>query len=230
MWGFREKEKVEDTDELLKKYLALIDKCLVHFVGPAFTEELARAKSVFFERAGVLDETTPGYDLRMSQFFDWYFFTHELSGYGLTALHSVGMIRGLRLDEEELQLVEQLKSHRHGLFEFVKKRKDDLTVTDIFTGKKLVVRNCNFASSFSEDEYFEARLFPAGDTWVFGRGFCFHPFEAKKFIVGEIKKHLRDPDYGADELMLRLLKMRYRAERFRHVALEHIYTNNSKFD
>ena len=75
---------------------------------------------------------------------------------------------------------------------------------------------------------FEARLIPFEDTWAFTPGFCFHPVEARKFIMSEIKRHKKDSDLNPEELMLQLIKMRYRSERYRHVRVDLIYSHDSK--
>lgn len=62
-------------------YQALIGKILNHFAGDAFNEEVRFAKGEFFDNAGILEEQSEQFELRMSQFFDWYLFTRELRGY-----------------------------------------------------------------------------------------------------------------------------------------------------
>lgn len=224
--------------EKAQAYFQLIDKCLTHFVNDQFTEELARAKSFFFESAGVVDETAPDYETRMAQFFDWYFFDNELTGYGLTPLESTHMIRGLRLEPAEQAMLGELKNARHSLFELHKARGTEVTVRDLLKGDKLVVPECHY--SFGPEEIFEARLFPYAkqeggilsggkEQWLFSRGFCFHPKEAQKFIQSEIKRHRKNPDYGANEMMLKLLKMKYRSERLRHVRIDMIYSEKPHY-
>lgn len=67
----------------MNQYEKLMEKILNHFAGDAFKDEVKKAKAEFFDNAGILDENNPQFELRMSQFFDWYFFTRELSGYAL---------------------------------------------------------------------------------------------------------------------------------------------------
>ena len=81
---------------------------------------------------------------------------------------------------------------------------------------------------FNPEELFEARLIPTGDTWVFTRGFCFHPENAKKFILNEVKTHRKNPDLDPEAMMLRLIRMRYKYEQYKHVRPEGIYSNDGK--
>lgn len=214
--------------QIAQKYYQLIERILNHFAGDIFKEEVRLAKAQFFDNAGILDEKAQNFELRMNQFFDWYFFSRELTGYGQTPIESFHMARELRFTPDDVALIEQLKSHRHSLFEFMKIKNNDIYIRDLMKGEKLVVKQSPWIYGFDSDEIFEARLLPYEDTWIFTRGFCFHPAEARKYILGEIKKYKKDPDLNAEEMMLRLVRMRYKFERYRHVKVDMIYSNESK--
>lgn len=215
------------TAEDSQKYFQLIEKILGHFAGEQFKEEVRIAKSEFFDNAGILDEHSEQFELRMSQFFDWYFFTRELRGYAQTPLEAVFMARELRFSQEETELIEHLKKHRHSLFQFVKLKDGNMTIKDLLLNKKIVIKQSPWTFGFDSEEIFEARLIPLEGNWVFTKGFCFHPQDAKKYILSEIKQHRKDPDLDPEDLMLKLVKMRYKFERYRHVKIEMIYTNEN---
>lgn len=212
----------------MNKYELLMEKILNHFVSEAFKDELAMAKTEFFGNAGTLDEHSEHYESRMAQFYDWYFFTRELKGFLQTPLEACLLVRELRFSDEELETLEILKRHRHSIFEFIKIKNGDVYIKDLLANKKLVVKQSSFVFGFDPDEFFEVRLIPAGDSYVFTRGFCFHPESAKKFILEEVKRHRKDPDLDVDQLMLRLIKMRYKFEQYKHVKPELIYSNQGK--
>jgi hypothetical protein len=212
----------------MNSYFELIEKILAHFAGEQFRDEVRVAKSEFFDNAGILDEHSDQFELRMSQFFDWYFFTRELKGYAQTPLDAVFMARELRFTPEEMKLIDQLKQHRHSLFQFSKLKDNDVTIKDLIQNKKLVVKSSPWTFGFDAEEIFEARLIPDGDNWIFTKGFCFHPQDAKKYILAEIKRHRKDPDLDPEDMMLKLLKMRYKFERYRHVKIDMIYSNESR--
>jgi hypothetical protein len=164
----------------------------------------------------------------MSQFYDWYFFTRELSGYGQTPLNACQLVRELRFSEEELKQLAILKLNRHSIFEFTKIKNNDVYIKDLLAIKKLIVKSSPWVFGFDEVEIFEARLIPEGENYLFMRGFCFHPELAKKFILDEVKRHRKDPDLDPDVMMLRLIKMRFKYEQYKHVNPEMIYTNDGK--
>lgn len=217
-----------DVDSKMKLMFSLMDKILSHFAGPEFQEEVRLAKSEFFDNAGILDEKSDQFELRMSQFFDWYFFTRELRGFSQTPLLSVHMARPLRFSSEEHTLIEAMKNHRHSLFEFVKAKGKILIFKDLLKNEKISVQDCPWSFDFDSDEIFEARLIPMADNWIFTKGFCFHPREAKKFILSEVKRHRKDLDLDPELMMLKLIKMRYKFERYRHVSIDMIYSLDGK--
>jgi hypothetical protein len=52
--------------------------------------------------------------------------------------------------------------------------------------------------------------------------------DAKKYILSEIKRHKKNPDLDPNLMMLKLIKMRYKFERYRHVKVDMIYSSDSK--
>lgn len=206
----------------------LIDRILAHFAGPAFQAELEGAKKEYFGSQNLLEAKADNFDLRMSQFFDWYFFSRELQGYGQTPLESCHMVRDLRFSSEDEEGLRRLKAHRHSIFEFLKVKGDDIHLRDLLSDKKVVVKKSPWVYGFEPDEIFEARLIPEGESWTFSRGLLFHPANAKKFILGEAKRHRKDSDLDPEEFMLRLAKMKSKFEQYRHVRPEMIYSNETK--
>lgn len=215
-------------EESAKIYFQLIEKILAHFAGEDFKDELRLAKSEFFDNAGILDETSPQYELRLSQFFDWYLMTRDLKGFGQTPLESVYSTRELRFSPEEILLIDKLKQHRHSIFEFIRIKDGDIFLKDLLKNDKVIVKSSPWIYGFDPEEPFEARLIPYNDTFIFMKGFCFHPKDAKKFILKEIKRHKKDPDLNPEDMMLRFLKMRYKFERYKHVKIDLIYSLDNK--
>lgn len=129
---------------------------------------------------------------------------------------------------EEIVLIDKLKEFRHSLFEFSKIKDGDIYLKDLLKNEKLIAKKSPWTTGFDSEELFEARLIPYKETWIFTKGFCFHPTDAKKFILSEIKKHRKNPDLNPADMMLKLIKMRYKFERYRHVKVGMIYSLDSK--
>ena len=212
----------------MNEFEVLMEKILTIFAGPSFQDELNKSKKFFFESTVPNEENPELFDQRMSQFFDWYFFSRELDGFGQTPLDVCENSRELRFSPEEQKALQLMRQHRHSIFQFIKLKGEDVHIKDLLRNEKLVVKKSRQIFGFDTEEFFEARLIPTGDSYVFSRGFCFHPASAQKYILNEVKKHKKNPDLDPEELLLRLIKMRYKFEQYRHVKPELIYSENSK--
>jgi hypothetical protein len=207
----------------------LTERLTLFFTSDRFKSEVAAAKKEFFDEAGVMDEENHAFEMRMTQFLEWYLFTRRLAAEGMTPAEYALQSEDFAMTSQERPLFENLASVRHSLFEFLKIRGDDIYIRDLFLDKKIVIYRSPIRIGFNRNEIFDARLIPDGEHFHFTKGFCFHPTEATKYILGEIKK-LRKIESPAKEeaLMLRLLKIRYKYEQYRHLKLEYVYTNEKK--
>ncbi len=208
---------------MTNEYHKLIDKILQFFAGDQFQDEIRLAKREFFENSSVFDETSSHFELRMSQFFDWYFFTRKLRGYDCTPVEAALLPRELKYTPDEVNMIGILKLHRNSIFEYVKTKGTDLCIKDLITDKKIWVKESPFLNGFSSVELFQVRIVPIGDNYIFMRGFCFHPPESRKFILKEVKRHQKNADLSVEKLLLKLVKMRYKYEQYKHVNIDMIY-------
>ncbi|MBL7545496.1 MAG: hypothetical protein JNL11_16880 [Bdellovibrionaceae bacterium] len=202
----------------------LIEKILSHFAGKDFVDELEMAKKEFFDHVIMDPDRNDQYELRMNQFFDWYFFSRKLSNFGQTPLEACLLVRELRFVDSELALLNVLKKNVHSLFEFAKIKGKDVYIQDIIKNNKIVVKDSNVLFGFNEEEIFEARLVQFDGKWIFLKGFCFHPFSVKKIILTEVKKFRKNTDLDPESFIFRLMKMRYKFEQYKHVKPEMIYS------
>lgn len=210
------------------QYDELIERLTLHYTGERYKDEVASAKHEFFDEAGIIDEENPQFEMRMTQFLEWYLFTRPLIGTEITPVKHAFHGGDFKYEVAEQKAVESLANTRHSLFEFLKIRGEDVHVKDLFTGKKTVIEKSPVRVGFSREEIFDTRLIPSEDTFVFTKAFCLHPEEATKFILSEVKKLKKAEPVLQEALMLRLLKMRYKYEQYRHLKLEHVYTNERK--
>jgi hypothetical protein len=212
----------------MTKLESILEKLIQFFTGSDYQREVLEAKREFFERAGIIDEESVNFETRMSQFLDWYMFSRELSDVHLPPVNFYVDKFKEQISQDEMFQYENLTKTYHSLFEFVKIRDSDVVIRCLFTKNKYTLVDSLITAGFTSDEVFEARLIPSEKSWIFTRGFCFHPAEASKFIMKEIKqvKHL---DHSHKEaLMLKLLKMRYKFEQYKHIRLEFIYSNDGR--
>lgn len=209
-------------------YDKVIDKLMGHYTGPEYRDEVVQAKKEFFEDAGLVGDETFHFEVRMSQFLDWYLFTRELTDAHIPPVHLAFEDPPFEVDETDRLHLQNLVRGKHSLYEYIKTKGNTVYVKDLLDNKKVILENSHVTTGFNTDEVFEARVFPFEDTFVFSRGFCFHPAEAKSFILKEVKKVRHLDAVQKEALMFRLLKMRYKFEQYKHIRLDFIYTNDTK--
>lgn len=211
----------------------LIDRLILHFTADRWRAEVATAKKEFFLDAGIMDEKSDHFDMRMTQFLDWYLFTRRLEGRTVTPAQFVLEIDDFAMTPRERVYFECLAETKHGLFEYLRLRGSDIAVRDLMVEKEIIIRESQVNIGFTRDEVFDARLIPYGGDFIFARSFCFHPAGAAAFIKAEIEKvqlveNEEEFQLAYEHLMLRLMKMRYKYEQFRHLKLELVYSNEKK--
>lgn len=206
-----------------------LQKLIEYYTNPEFSSELNEAKREFFDNTGTLDEEHPNYNLRMHQFYEWYFLTRNLKSYMKTPLAVCDQHRDLRLTDEDREVVETLsKTQEHSLFEYLKSKNNIVYVRNLMTNKKVEVQQEKMVFGFDNKEFFQARIVEIEGKKYFLDSFCFHPESSQKFILSEIKVIQKNPDLSLEALLLRLNKMRYKYEQYKHVNPELIYTNDNK--
>lgn len=210
-------------------YDEYIDRLTQYFTQDRFKESLTVRKQEFFDEAGIVDEENHSFEMRMNQFLEWYLFTKPLDEIGLTPAQYALQLDDFEMSAPERPAFENLAVTRHSLYEFLKIQGNDVFIRDLYNNKKYLIRNSPICIGFNRDEIFDGRLIPDGEDFHFSRAFCFHPVEASKFILSEIKKQKKLKDESVyEDLMLRLLKMRYKYEQYRHLKLDYVYTNEKK--
>ena len=213
-------------------YNELIDRLMQHYSSEKFHDEVSAAKLEFSDRAGILDEASDDFDMKLTQFVDWYLFTRNLNDLNKTPIAQCFEDSNFSMSDDERLLFENLNSNKHGLFEFIKLSKKDLHIKDLFSNYRMVIKDSPVTVGFTKGEIFEARLIPHGDSFIFSQAYCFHPPQANKFIFKEIKnlnkKSEEDQRQLREELMLRLYRMRYKYDQYQHVNLDAIYTDEPK--
>jgi hypothetical protein len=162
------------------KYFDLIENLMKFYVDGEFASEGVQAKNEFYDLAGIFDEQSSQFDMKMAQFTDWYLFTRKLNKYNITPIDHFVEKRPMRVGEDDILYYRNMANHRQSLFEFMKIKGNDLYVRDMFSDYKLVIKDSPVTYGFTKEELFQARLVPHEDSFIFALAFCFHPSEASR--------------------------------------------------
>ena len=210
---------------------SLIEKLMEYFTQGPFSQEGKAAKVNFTNLVGQFDETSSEFEVRIAQFTDWYLFTRPISPFSIPPMQISLKESGFPLKPEWETTYKGLTSSHHSLFEFLKLKKGEAHIRDIFSGHKLRVttKNSPIVNGFHKGGIFESRVIPIGTSFVFSDAYCFHPLLAARYILNCVKKvsSLKESerDSAKAKLILTLFRMYSRLEYYKHLPPEEIYTD-----
>lgn len=193
-----------------------------------FKEELLKAKAEYFASTGEVFEDDRSFEMRMASFLDFYVLDRPLPAHGKTPAQ-VFLEEADGAPESDLLLRRGLVESRHSLWEVRKIAKELVRLRDCFTAKDTDVFERRQPAGLKKGDLIEARLIPVDGRFLFSPAFCFHPSEAKKGIVKELKRLKKEqPGFCQRDFIWSVAKMRLKWERYRNIAVEDIYAFDRK--
>lgn len=190
-------------------------------------EELLAAKRRHFERFGEPHEEDRSFEVRVNGMLDHYVYDYRPDGAAGTTLERFLEDQVAALSTDELAAYRALAGNVHGLFEVRRIREGEVRLRDVFTGQDHDVTERRQVAGLEKGDLIEARLLPYGGGLVFSGAFLYHPREARKPILAEVKRLRKaagrdgKPDVAA--FLATLSRMALKLERYRNVRLESIY-------
>jgi hypothetical protein len=195
-------------------------------------DDLLAAKREHFARHGEPHEEDRSYEVRLNAMLDHYLYDFRPQGGTATTVERFMEAEGPSLGPGELAAYRDLAMTVHALFEVRRIREGEVRVRDVFTGKDHDVTERRQVAGLEKGDLLEARLMPFGGALVFSGAFLYHPREARKTILAEVKRLKKEsgageaPDVGA--FLGTLARMALKLERYRNVRLESIYDFSSE--
>jgi hypothetical protein len=209
-------------------YETCIDRLTVYFSSAKYQREVVKAKEQFFADIGINEKDTGDFERNLNLFFDWYLFTRPLQGTLLTPAKMALNLDGFEITAEERPFFEALAEAKYCLFEYLKSKGNDHYAKNIVTNDKVVVKNSNVNMLMTpKGSIFSTHFAKDGGTNFFTSGIICHPVDSKKFIVSEAKKLKGTTTEQQSQVIIHLIKLYFKLERYPHVNQEQIYSNNS---
>lgn len=195
--------------------------------APPRDQDLLRAKREHFEQYGEPHEEDRSYEVRVNGMLDAYLYEHRPAGGFATTVERFVEAEGPSLTPAELAAYRDLARSVHGLFEVRKIRDGSIRLRDVFSGKDVDVTERRHVAGLDRDDLLEARLLPYEGAFYFSSAYLYHPREARKAILAEVKRMRKATPKGAEPevapFLARLSRMALKLERYRNVRLESIY-------
>jgi hypothetical protein len=189
-------------------------------------QDLMRARKEHFEQYGEPHEEDRSYEVRLNGMLDFYLYEWRTEG-GPTTLDRFVAAEGAALPPADLDAFRALGGNVHGLFEVRKIKEGQVRLRDVFSGEDREVTERRQIAGLEKNDLLEARLMPFEGALFFSGAFLYHPREARKAILGEVKRMKKAAGRGvvpdARSFLAQLSRMAMKMERYRNVRLESIY-------
>lgn len=190
-------------------------------------EALLTARREYFERTAEPHEEDRSYEVRVNGMLDHYLYDFRPPGGTGTTLERFIEAEARALSPDELRAYRDLAGNVHGLFEVRKIADAQVRLRDVFTGAGHDVTERRQVAGLEKGDLLTARLLPFEGALLFSGAFLYHPREARKPILAEVKRMRKasgkddPPDVKA--FLATLAQMAMKLERYRNVRLESIY-------
>jgi hypothetical protein len=184
--------------------------------------ETVKAREEWAEKAGRVFDDDSLYEERTTAFLEWYALERELASGKVPAER---FLAEERLDDKEGAWVHALATSHRSLFEVQKVHEGIILLEDLLGGGAFAVTERRRLPGVEDNEIFEVRLVANVMTppeLLFTRAFQFHPREARVEIKRQAERARRAGEARA-ETLFRLLRLRLKALRYKHVTADKIY-------
>jgi hypothetical protein len=184
--------------------------------------EVVKAREEWSEKAGRVFDDDTLYEERTTAFLEWYALDRALPSGRVPAER---FLAEEKLEDKEGAWVHALATSHRSLFEVQRVHEGIILLDDLLGGGAFAVTERRRLPGVEEEEIFEARLVANAVTppeLLFTRAFQFHPREARV----ELKRHAeraRKAGEARAETLFRLLRLRLKALRYKHVTADKIY-------
>lgn len=182
---------------------------------------LLRARQSWGEQAGEVHDDEALYEERATAFLEWLALDFVPAPEKPPAV--VALLKAS--DAATRAPLAALASNHRSIFRVDHLVDEGVVLEDLWGGAMFLVHERRQLGGLDPGELFEARLVPDPEKpphVVFARAFCFHPREALP-SVRELVAASHAAGASRESLCFKLLRLRVRWERYRHVAPARVY-------
>ena len=178
---------------------------------------LKKAKKVFVDKTGTIDEDSDEYESRMSSFNDWYLFQYQYST-------DTSVIQDYA-KKNETELVSSLLKTSYSVFLFHKINfKKQIVVKDILHGTKHILAKDNGHLALVEDDIFIGRICEHENQFYLLNGLCLLPREILSPLKKACKKIRKTKTVEESEFLLNLERLKTKSTQYAHIDPVQIFT------
>lgn len=185
--------------------------------------DLLVAKADYFKHTGEVFEDDRTFEMRMAAYLDYFLFDRVCPDKGKTPAQEY-LEEKLRENPTEAEAFRGFTQTVHGLFEVRKLGKGLVRMRELFSAQEHEVTERRALPGLLKGDILEARLIPFAGLLLFSSAFTFHPREATKAILKEVKRVKKnDPQRAERDLVWDCARRALKVDRYRQIAVEKIY-------
>lgn len=199
-----------------------IDKILENFTAGEYYDLLRKAKDLYIELTGKMDEDTPEYESRMNTFNDWFIFNFRREDNRRVI---DDYIQKFNID---IDLANSFHNINYSLFQFVKINfRKNIILKDILHNEKFTLHKDDCELALLEDDVFVGRLITIKEKNYLLKGVCTLPHEILSSLKKETKKLRKINSTNKEEdFLLKLEKLKTKSLHYGHIDSEKIFVFN----
>jgi len=189
---------------------------------PQWSKELIIAKGTFFSLTGKIGESDNEFGNRMNAFLCWFIFDYKLPSAGTVPFNLFLEYSKKENLATDLGILQSQKEHIHSLFYFIKEKRDQIVIKDLYSGQNYKVSGSHVLVGQEKEACFETRLFEFGGKYYFANYFIYHPVIARKDIKRQVKL-IRKKKEPIKPFLLKLHLYHTKWRRYRNINIRSIY-------
>ncbi|MCO4756253.1 MAG: hypothetical protein KC478_17355 [Bacteriovoracaceae bacterium] len=196
-----------------------IEKILVDYTQGEHYELLKKAKELYTELTGKLDEESDEYELRMNSFNDWYIFNFKREN---DRAIIDDYIFDHKIDDE---LAKAFHNINYSLFSFLKTNmKKQIVLKDVLHDKKIALSKEVQHFGMVQDDLFVGRSIEyKGETYLL-RGMCPLPGNVLSALKKQAKKIRKLNSHEEEEkFLLELERLKIKSLNYSHIDANKIF-------
>jgi hypothetical protein len=209
----------------------LVYHTLEHAVAAAAADEAAvvAARAEWNQLAGMVHDDEHLYEERAAAFLEWFTIDHASAG-GVPPIEQqlaaceARLATGVEAAAAERAALRALAASHRSIFRVREVQRDGLLLDDLWGGAAFHVRERRHAG-VEPGDLFDARLVADVESppaVLLTRTFCFHPREVEQAVRTHVLRSRRAGE-PRPTLLFRLLRLRVRCLRYKHVSPARVY-------
>ena len=180
---------------------------------------MLKAKKLYFELAGSIDDSEQDYENKMNCFNDWYLLQYPLPGKKVTAMENY--LKSHALNEE---ILHAFKNFCHSIFQYQgKSLRGYFSIKDLWNKKKAILSK-NTPLPLLKNDFFIGRIIPWQDGNYLMKGRSLLPAESWPIIKKQMRSIIKSQqNNGKNEFLFKLESLNTRYKRYGHVNVAKIF-------